>query len=182
MTLAGQRSDGREERHGRRSQRRLIARTNLGGPAIQRNVHHVTDVPPMISYAQNLEDVVLQRALRAPVGFYVDVGAASPSIASVTRHFYDHGWSGINIEPLPEYVAELRVARPRDWTVRAVAGASPRTGQLSRGRIRSRSLDLRPPSSRGAFDRGSPDRRAPGRDGDPQRDYSSWPNRRRSTS
>jgi FkbM family methyltransferase len=78
----------------------------------------------MISYAQNLEDVVLERALRAPVGFYVDVGAASPSIASVTRHFYDHGWSGINIEPLPEYAAELRVARPRDWTVQAVAGAS----------------------------------------------------------
>jgi FkbM family methyltransferase len=84
----------------------------------------VTDAPPMISYSQNLEDVVLQRALPTPVGFYVDVGAASPSIASVTRHFYDHGWSGINIEPLPEYAAELRLARPRDWTVQAVAGAS----------------------------------------------------------
>jgi FkbM family methyltransferase len=78
----------------------------------------------MISYAQNLEDVVLQRALRTPVGFYVDVGAASPSIASVTRHFYDQGWSGINIEPLPEYAAELRLERPQDWTVQAVAGAS----------------------------------------------------------
>ncbi len=83
----------------------------------------------MISYAQNLEDVVLDRALHAPTGFYVDVGAASPSTASVTRHFYDLGWSGINIEPLPESVAELREARPRDWTVEAVAGAEP--GQSS---------------------------------------------------
>ena len=83
---------------------------------------------PMISYAQNQEDVVLDRALRAPTGFYVDVGAASPTTASVTRHFYDLGWSGVNIEPLPGYVAELRRERPRDWTVEAVAGASP--GQL----------------------------------------------------
>jgi len=83
----------------------------------------------MISYAQNLEDVVLDRALHAPSGFYVDVGAASPSTASVTRHFYELGWSGINIEPLPEYVSELRLARPRDWTIEAVAGASP--GQSS---------------------------------------------------
>ena len=54
-----------------------------------------TAARPMISYAQNLEDVVLDRALRASAGFYVDVGAASPSTASVTRHFYELGWSGI---------------------------------------------------------------------------------------
>jgi FkbM family methyltransferase len=85
----------------------------------------VTETHAMISYAQNHEDVVLDRALHAHTGFYVDVGAASPSTASVTRHFYDLGWSGINIEPLPEYVAELRRLRPRDWTVEAAAGASP---------------------------------------------------------
>lgn len=103
--------------------------TSLGQAQKQRNDRHVTDARPMISYAQNFEDVVLDRALRARTGFYVDVGAASPSTASVTRHFYDLGWSGINIEPLPDYVAELRLARPRDWTVEAVAGASP--GQSS---------------------------------------------------
>ena len=85
----------------------------------------MVDARPMISYAQNHEDVVLDRALRAQTGFYVDVGAASPSTASVTRHFYDLGWSGINIEPLSHYVADLRRERPRDVTVEAVAGASP---------------------------------------------------------
>src|ERR1700722_15992604 len=79
----------------------------------------------MISYAQNHEDVILQRALGSAVGFYVDVGAASSMIASVTRYFYDIGWSGINIEPLPEYAAELRRERPRDRNIEAAAGASP---------------------------------------------------------
>ena len=49
---------------------------------------------------------------------------ASPNIASVTRHFYESGWSGINIEPLPEYAAALRRERPRDQTIEAVAGAT----------------------------------------------------------
>ncbi len=79
----------------------------------------------MISYAQNNEDVILDRALHADTGFYVDVGAASPTIASVTKHFYDLGWSGINVEPLSTYVTELRQERPRDITVEAVAGAVP---------------------------------------------------------
>ncbi len=77
----------------------------------------------MISYAQNREDVVLDRALHALDGFYVDVGAASPVIASVTRHFYDLGWHGINVEPQASYADELRRERPRDQTVEAVAGA-----------------------------------------------------------
>jgi len=77
----------------------------------------------MISHAQNGEDVVLDRAIHADRGFYVDVGAASPSVASVTRHFYDLGWHGINVEPQASYAAELRRERPRDQTVEAVAGA-----------------------------------------------------------
>ena len=32
-------------------------------------------------------------------GFYVDVGAADPVNLSVTKWFYDLGWSGLNIEP-----------------------------------------------------------------------------------
>ena len=42
---------------------------------------------------------MLARALPAASGFYVDVGAGHPEIASVTKHFYDLGWHGINIEP-----------------------------------------------------------------------------------
>ena len=68
-----------------------------------------------VSYAQNLEDVMLWRALRhVGPGFYVDVGAASPTIDSVTMALYGRGWHGINVEPDPRAFAELERARPRD--------------------------------------------------------------------
>jgi hypothetical protein len=78
---------------------------------------------PFISYAQNYEDVILWRALRdVEKGFYVDVGAADPQEWSVTRAFYDRGWSGINIEPLDEYFDKLTQARPRDINLRVALG------------------------------------------------------------
>jgi len=68
-----------------------------------------------VSYAQNFEDVLLWRAFRhIPQGFYIDAGAAHPDQDSVTRAFYDRGWSGINIEPVPELYTRLVAARPRD--------------------------------------------------------------------
>lgn len=77
----------------------------------------------MISYADNHEDVVLWRALgSAGRGFYLDVGAGSPDLGSVTRHFYEFGWHGINVEPLPDRARELRAARSRDVTYEVAAG------------------------------------------------------------
>jgi FkbM family methyltransferase len=68
----------------------------------------------MISFAQNSEDILLYRCFRdVATGFYVDVGAFHPEIASVTKLFYDKGWSGINIEP-GKGIAALQAARPRD--------------------------------------------------------------------
>lgn len=78
----------------------------------------------MISYAQNAEDVVLARALPAATGFYVDVGAADPNIASVTRHFYDLGWSGINVDARVEAVTLLALHRPRDVNLHLAAYSS----------------------------------------------------------
>ena len=78
--------------------------------------------PRMISYAQNLEDVILQRALRNVLnGFYIDLGAADPIIDSVTKHFYDTGWSGINVEPNPIYFEALEKFRPRDINIDNIA-------------------------------------------------------------
>ena len=68
-----------------------------------------------ISYAQNFEDVMLWRALKHVVnGFYIDVGAAWPNEHSVTKAFYDAGWSGINVEPNPAFHLLLKQERPRD--------------------------------------------------------------------
>ena len=69
----------------------------------------------MISYAQNFEDVVLARAFHGRTdGFYVDVGAMDPEFHSVTKHFYDLGWRGVNVEPGLRFHQKLRRERPRD--------------------------------------------------------------------
>ncbi|KQQ33668.1 methyltransferase FkbM [Duganella sp. Leaf126] len=80
---------------------------------------------PLISYAQNAEDVLLWRALRTVQdGFYIDVGANDPQHDSMTRLFYDAGWHGINIEPMPSYRAILQRARPRDINLALACGAA----------------------------------------------------------
>src|SRR5262245_34491258 len=76
-----------------------------------------TPLPAMafVSYAQNLEDVMLWRALHhVDAGFYIDVGAWSPDVDSVTRAFSERGWRGINVEPSPHYFNQLVERRPAD--------------------------------------------------------------------
>lgn len=85
-------------------------------------VKHSVDLPTdltfdkasnIISYAQNFEDVMLWRALKhIKNGCYVDVGANDPIIDSVSKLFYDQGWKGIHIEPVPLYAKRLREKRP----------------------------------------------------------------------
>lgn len=74
-----------------------------------------------LSYAQNREDVVLWRALgHVANGRYVDVGANDPTEGSVSRAFYEHGWSGVAVEPDSSFAERFRVQRPRDIVVEAV--------------------------------------------------------------
>ncbi len=73
------------------------------------------------SYSQNLEDVLLRRALSdVEAGQYVDIGAGHPISQSVTKGFYEIGWRGINVEPLVDRYVELCDDRPRDLNLRAV--------------------------------------------------------------
>src|SRR5262245_6648692 len=79
-----------------------------------------------ISYAQNSEDVMLWRALKhIDQGFYIDVGANDPDHESVTKAFYERGWSGINVEPVPQWFERLEKARPRDINLQLALGAEP---------------------------------------------------------
>jgi FkbM family methyltransferase len=83
---------------------------------------------PFISYAQNLEDVMLWRALKhIEKGFYIDVGAWSPNLESVTRAFYEHGWRGINVEPNSEFHDQLQAHRTRDINLRIALSDRPGT-------------------------------------------------------
>jgi FkbM family methyltransferase len=79
-----------------------------------------------ISYAQNFEDVMLWRALKnVDTGFYIDVGANDPDFDSVTKAFYERGWCGINVEPVPQWFERLQEARPRDINLQLALGAEP---------------------------------------------------------
>jgi FkbM family methyltransferase len=78
----------------------------------------------MRSFSQNFEDVRLARVFRdVSRGFYIDVGAAHPSVESVTKHFYDLGWKGVNIEPDAALFKDLCRARPRDTNLNVVCTA-----------------------------------------------------------
>lgn len=83
-----------------------------------------------ISYAQNSEDVLLWRALgHVRHGFYIDVGANDPEEHSVTKAFYDAGWRGISIEPLPSFHQAFLDQRPRDVNLAIAAGST--NGELT---------------------------------------------------
>ena len=83
---------------------------------------------PMVSYAQNAEDVILNRVFAGQqAGFYIDVGAWDPDIDSVTKHFYLNGWRGINIEPTDLYYARLAEKRPADINLKVAVG--PKVGK-----------------------------------------------------
>lgn len=82
--------------------------------ALERKLWGDRSGEPMISYAQNGEDVLLSRALNGQTaGFYIDVGANDPLSGSVTKVFYDRGFRGINIEPGGVF-DRLTQFRPRD--------------------------------------------------------------------
>ena len=75
------------------------------------------------AYGQNFEDVILHRALRhISNGFYIDLGANDPNEDSVTKAFYDAGWSGINLEPMSYFYKKLVAERPRDINLQVAAG------------------------------------------------------------
>ncbi len=97
-----------------------------------------------VSYAQNFEDVMLFRALgHVQNGFYVDVGAQHPVRDSVTMAFYERGWRGINLEPVPQWSRLLHRLRPRDVNLPEAAAAE--AGELLFFRIPASGLSTADP-------------------------------------
>ncbi len=85
----------------------------------------------MISFARYYEDVLLERVFRKqPAGFYIDVGAGDPILASSTCWFYLKGWRGINIEPLPELFRRLERARTGDVNLQVAVAEQEMTATL----------------------------------------------------
>lgn len=77
------------------------------------------------SFAQNFEDVLLNRVFKnTSNGFYVDVGACHPNYDSVTRLFYERGWTGLNLDPSDYYQQLLAKHRPLDTNLKLAASSS----------------------------------------------------------
>lgn len=78
-----------------------------------------------VSFAQNGEDVVVDRALRHIAnGRFVDVGAYAPVKDSVTRSLVLRGWRGVHVEPVPDLAAAFRAEYPDADVLEAVVSTS----------------------------------------------------------
>jgi len=83
----------------------------------------------MISYSDNREDVLLARIFRGQSrGFFIDVGANHPRYSSISRHFYELGWRGVNVEPIVALHALFAEERPEDVSLNV--GLSSEPGEL----------------------------------------------------
>ena len=95
----------------------------------------------IISYAQAKEDILLYRALKHvphTLGFYIDVGGFHPELDSVTKLFYDHGWRGVNCEPVPELFQLFERDRARD--VNLQVAVSDQAGEITFHNIKGHQL------------------------------------------
>lgn len=88
-------------------------------------IHTDHQAMSLVSYAQNAEDIILNRALcNVEKGFYIDVGAQHPIMDSVTKLFYERGWRGVNIDPVPQWFELLKKDRPHDINLRVAVGSA----------------------------------------------------------
>jgi FkbM family methyltransferase len=80
---------------------------------------------PFVAHGQNWEDVRLRRIFAGePRGFYIDVGAAHPTLHSFSYTLYQQGWRGINVEPHHEFFSALQRERTEDVNLQAIVGRS----------------------------------------------------------
>jgi len=84
-----------------------------------------------VSHCGLHEDIILWRVLKdVENGFYIDIGANCPRYETVTRLFYQRGWRGINVDPIPEMYQQLMEHRPEDINIQAAVSDSVGFGEI----------------------------------------------------
>jgi FkbM family methyltransferase len=76
---------------------------------------------PRISYAQNCEDILIDRLFRGEFGTFMDIGACHPILDSNTWFFYERGWRGVNLEPSSSSFQRFLEQRPEDLNLNLAA-------------------------------------------------------------
>ncbi len=76
-----------------------------------------------VSWSQAGEDLSLMPILGSiSNGRYLDVGAHHPSRFSVTRHLFQSGWSGVNVDANIDLITPFRTQRPLDTSINYCVG------------------------------------------------------------
>jgi FkbM family methyltransferase len=79
-----------------------------------------------ISWSQGGEDLaLLHSVMEKRNGLFIDIGAHHPSRFSVTRHLYQMGWSGVNVDANQELIDAFNKARTRDVNLCVAVGLEP---------------------------------------------------------
>lgn len=93
----------------------LLTKHKSWGPFVHAAEETKFDHSFTVSWSQGGEDLALLSIFGGQTkGTYLDVGAHHPSRFSVTRHLYQRGWSGINVDANKKLLLEFEKARPND--------------------------------------------------------------------
>jgi FkbM family methyltransferase len=77
-----------------------------------------------VSWSQGGEDIALIHALSGQQsGKYIDIGAHHPSRFSVTRHLYQMGWTGVNVDANQELINIFNSVRTKDKNICVAVGS-----------------------------------------------------------
>jgi len=99
-----------------------------------RHIQRTFPVPNAVG-SQYGEFEVLRKLLPHDNGIYVDVGASWPKDCSNTWQFYEIGWRGLLVEPLPDCWPAILHQRPEDYL--CTTAASDKDGFATLHRCRS---------------------------------------------
>ena len=76
-----------------------------------------------VSWSQSGEDLsILPLLAEIENGRYLDIGAHHPTRFSVTRHLFQRGWSGVNVDANHDLIQEFIEARPNDVSINFCVG------------------------------------------------------------
>ena len=77
-----------------------------------------------VSWSQGGEDLALNSVFaNKKDGRYIDIGAHHPSRFSVTRHLYQQGWRGINIDANPQLLKAFQQERSDEVNLNLAVGS-----------------------------------------------------------
>ncbi len=76
-----------------------------------------------VSWSQAAEDLSILAVLEdIEDGRYLDIGAHHPTRFSVTRHLFQRGWSGVNVDANADLIPNFLNARPLDISINYCVG------------------------------------------------------------